>query len=437
MVGFAERPRGWRYTPVVLRHVDSRIHYSYYVAGAQSVCACDLRQAPAECLPGCLLPGGGRASHTLGPAALRATMAKKKKPPAKKPKAYPPAVPSTSPDQADQQEPSPAGVFQSTEALESELNTAGVAVSSATPMPHHSSIPGASLADWLCVQEGRMLTRLLDAAEFAGTVCLACGHLQRLGEIKWIVSTAVGAALLYTNGEPSIVLLVIGCLRKLPLSAPSLPIFQGFLSDRQLVTTVNAMLGKLAKILLAQPRPAGAEKADHGMLPGHPHRSLISREVDRLNSCDDRHAVYPRVVALLLWQLPRRHLPRPRRCSDLHAEAPRDLDSGRAARGRPGRGGADGPVRGGSADLRHRCGVVLLAACHIRAAHSCAGGGGRPHRWTERRCVEDLRGFRRAAARGAVARRYAGNARSVRSDLCGRGGCRLERAEKARSQGEA
>lgn len=109
-----------------------------------------------------------------------------------------------------------AGLVEMAEALESELNSAGVV-------------------------EGRMLTRLLNACEIAGSLCLAVS--ERL-ETKWMVSSLLASVLLYTGGDPSVALLVVGGL-------------------------MNAVLGKLAKALLAQPRPAGATKTDNGMPSSH------------------------------------------------------------------------------------------------------------------------------------------------------------------------
>ena len=54
----------------------------------------------------------------------------------------------------------------------------------------------------------------------------------------------MGSALLYTGGDPSVALLVLGGL-------------------------VNGILGKLAKAILAQPRPNGAPKTDNGMPSSH------------------------------------------------------------------------------------------------------------------------------------------------------------------------
>ena len=91
------------------------------------------------------------------------------------------------------------------------------------------------------VVEGRMLSRLLDAAEVAGAACL---HLKEHVETKWVVGTAVAAALLASGGEPEPVLVVAGAL-------------------------VNALLGKAAKRALSQPRPPGAAQTDHGMPSSH------------------------------------------------------------------------------------------------------------------------------------------------------------------------
>ena len=63
-------------------------------------------------------------------------------------------------------------------------------------------------------------------------------------ETKWVVGTAVAAALLASGGEPEPVLVVAGAL-------------------------VNALLGKAAKRALSQPRPPGATQTDHGMPSSH------------------------------------------------------------------------------------------------------------------------------------------------------------------------
>jgi membrane-associated phospholipid phosphatase len=109
------------------------------------------------------------------------------------------------------------GLVEMAEALEADLNSAGVV-------------------------EGRMLTRLLNASELVGSLCLALTS-KRL-ETKWVVSSVLASMLLYTGGDPSVALLVVGGL-------------------------INAMLGKLAKLALAQPRPNGATKTDNGMPSSH------------------------------------------------------------------------------------------------------------------------------------------------------------------------
>ena len=125
-----------------------------------------------------------------------------------------PAAPSTKAAEAAANPPN--GLVEMAEALEAELNSAGVV-------------------------EGRMLTRLLNASELVGSLCLALS--ERL-ETKWVVSSALAAVLLYTGGDPSVALLVLGGL-------------------------INALLGKLAKAILAQPRPDGATKTDNGMPSSH------------------------------------------------------------------------------------------------------------------------------------------------------------------------
>jgi dolichyldiphosphatase len=177
----------------------------------------DLPRRPRGVASGCV----GPLYHTVaGSDLLRnnspmAKKAKKKKPPAA-------AETMDEPEQADGHSAAAAaattqgGLVERAEALETELNSAGVL-------------------------EGRMLTRLLNACEVAGSLCLEVG--ERL-ETKWVVSSALGSVLLYTGGEPSVVLLVVGGL-------------------------LNAVMGKCAKVVLAQPRPVGAKKTDNGMPSSH------------------------------------------------------------------------------------------------------------------------------------------------------------------------
>ena len=90
-----------------------------------------------------------------------------------------------------------------------------------------------------------MLTQLLDTAETIGELCI--DEWRRSGGLlttKWIVSGCVGLALLCTQGDPKIVLLVFGAL-------------------------VNALLGKKLKRWLSQPRPGGAPLPDPGMPSSH------------------------------------------------------------------------------------------------------------------------------------------------------------------------
>ena len=125
-----------------------------------------------------------------------------------------PAAPSA--NAAESPANRPNGLVEMAEALEAELNSAGVV-------------------------EGRMLTRLLNASELVGLLCLALG--ERL-ETKWVVSSVLAGVLLYTGGDLSVALLVLGGL-------------------------INALLGKLIKAILAQPRPDGAAKTDSGMPSSH------------------------------------------------------------------------------------------------------------------------------------------------------------------------
>ena len=93
--------------------------------------------------------------------------------------------------------------------------------------------------------EAHMLTRVLDLSETVGMICIdewnsSGGFLST----KWLVSSCVGVALLLTEGEPGLVLLVIGAL-------------------------ANALGGKLVKRWLAQPRPGGSRLSDPGMPSSH------------------------------------------------------------------------------------------------------------------------------------------------------------------------